>query len=724
MGNVRLCLAFHNHQPFGNFGEVFAQAYDDCYAPLLELLGKHPHARVALHHTGPLLEWLDDNRGKYLDDLRELVARGQVELLGGGFYEPMLAVLPDEDAVGQLRMMSEFCRQRLGKEPAGMWLAERVWEPDLPRVIARAGLRFTLADDTHFRYAGVDDPRLYGYYVTEKAGARLAIFPIDRDLRYAIPFREIKSCVELFTQLKAEANKLETARRQPGTGNLPNRYMLTYGDDGEKFGVWPGTKDWVWGKGWLDGFFRMVGERPDLVELGHFEEELAHPPSGRVYLPVASYEEMMQWALPAETTAKYSVFVDKLKRNSQFEPNRAFVRGGMWQGFLVKYPESNLMHKKMLRVSERVRAAEAVAGVEATRWARRELYRGQCNCGYWHGLFGGLYLNYLRDAIYRSLISAEVQADKLLEEKQGPQPGQPPAPGVRVEQVDLDGDLVPEVLITGRELNAYLSSTYGGSLFELDWRPTCFNVANVMARRPEAYHEKLRAAPAGSVNAKEQGLAELLVYDRHHRHSFLDHFLGASTTLDAFSRGQGEVGHFVGEPYQVLEAAVEPGTERARVRFEKEGQVGTMGARLAKTFRLEGRRLQVDYEIIGMGSSDASFAPEICLSLLAGHDPLRYYRLADGSKVEGDSTLGSRGELTGQRQIDLVDEAWQKLALRLTFENDGPEPVLWRFPLETISQSEDGFERTYQGSVVVPVFRSALAGGRFTGRIAIEVVPL
>jgi alpha-amylase len=719
MGNVRLCLAFHNHQPFGNFGEVFAQAYDDCYAPLLELLGKHPHARVALHHTGPLLEWLDQNRPRYLDDLRALVGRGQVELLGGGFYEPMLAVLPDADAVGQLRMMNDFCRDRLGKTPVGMWLAERVWEPDLPRVIAQAGLRFTLADDTHFRHAGLEDPRLYGYYVTEKAGARLAVFPIDRDLRYAIPFREVSACLELFTSLRDEAKRLSDARRAAtgSAGGAPVRCVLTYGDDGEKFGVWPGTKDWVWGKKWLDQFFTMCGERRELVELGHFEEELAHPPSGRIYLPVASYEEMMQWSLPAETHTRYAGFVDRLKKNNQYEPNRAFVRGGMWQSFLVKYPEANQMHKKMLRVSERVRAAEAVAGPEALQYARRDLFRGQCNCGYWHGLFGGLYLNYLRDAVYRSLIAAEVQADNLIAEKSGP------LPAVRVEQVDLDGDLQPEVLLSGRELNAYLSATYGGSLFELDWRPTCFNVTNVMARRPEAYHEKLKSGTGGGDRAKNAALAESLIYDRHHRFSFLDHFVAEGTTLDAYSRGQGEQGDFVGEPYQVGEAQLVPGTERAVVRMERQGHVGTMGVRLSKTFTLEKNRLEVAYEIIGMGSSSAGFAPAICLSLLAGHDPQRYYRLADGSRPE-DAHLDSKGELTGHRQIDLCDEAWQKVALRVTFESPGQEPVLWRFPLLTVSQSEDGFETTYQGGVVVPLFPRALASGRFTGKVAVEILPL
>jgi hypothetical protein len=41
----------------------------------------------------------------------------------------------------------------------------------------------------------------------------------------------------------------------------------------------------------------------------------------------------------------------------------------------------------------------------------------------------------------------------------------------------------------------------------------------------------------------------------------------------------------------------------------------------------------------------------------------------------------------------------------------GAHPTFWRFPLETASQSEAGFERTYQGSVVAPVFALTLTPG-------------
>jgi alpha-mannosidase len=49
-----------------------------------------------LHYSGVLLEWLEERHPEFFDQLRELCGRGQVELLGGGYYEPILLSIPIE----------------------------------------------------------------------------------------------------------------------------------------------------------------------------------------------------------------------------------------------------------------------------------------------------------------------------------------------------------------------------------------------------------------------------------------------------------------------------------------------------------------------------------------------------------------------------------------------------------------------------------------------------
>ena len=556
MGQLTLLLAIHNHQPDGNFGHVFEQAYADCYGPLIDAIAEFPSVKMTLHHTGPLLEWIERERPDYFDKVRALVGRGQVELLGGGFYEPMLAVLPERDARGQIHMMSDYLEAHFGVRPEGMWLAERVWEPALAKLIADAGMKFTLVDDGHFRAAGLEGT-LRGYYVTEKAGTPLALFPIDKKLREAIPFLKAWESIDVVEKLRGETD-----------GDA----AVTYGDDGEKFGVWPHTKEWVWDKGWLRDFMRGLVERQaqGSFKTDHFGEYLrSHRPTGRVYLPTASYEEMGEWTLPADAQQHYNEVRQALKDRGELDRARAFVRGGIWQNFLAKYPEANYLHKKMVWVSDKLARAEeklgstvasttAATGGHPLEHARRELYRAQCNCGYWHGLFGGLYLNYLRDSVYRHLIEAEAHAERVLGT------GDKPA----VIEADVDADLQNEVILQNSEAAAYIKPDLGGGVFELDYRPKRFNLLNVLGRRAEGYHGRLLEAARKQhdggggepvsihdLNAvKSAGLEELLEYDRHPRLAFVDHFLAGGTSLAALASNKyGEDGDFATGLYEVID---------------------------------------------------------------------------------------------------------------------------------------------------------------------------
>ncbi len=712
MGQLTLLLAFHNHQPDGNFDHVFAQGYADCYGPLLRLLAEFPKVRCALHHTGALLEWLERHQPEYIALLRELAQKNQIEIMGGGFYEPMLAVLPDRDAVGQIEMMNQWCEAKLGVRPQGMWLAERVWEPALAQLIGGTGLRYTLTDDTHFRNAGWLG-ELSGYYVTEKAGTPLAIFPIAKELRYAIPFKSPEQAMQVLYDMGDAAGSRKVA--------------ATYGDDGEKFGMWPGTKEWVWDKGWLRKFFTLLSEAPpERVRTGLLREALTEfPPSGRVYLPTASYYEMGEWSLPADAQARLTHAQHVLDAQPTLkEEVGPFVRGGLWQNFLAKYPEAHFMHKKMIRVSDKLAAAERHAGATPGHdglldEARRELYRAQTNCGYWHGLFGGLYLNYIRHAVYTHLIAAEEIADRVAGT----------AAGTSARALDLDADLRDELELTSDKLRVYIKPDEGGAVYELDVRKQRMNLLNVMGRRREAYHDKLRSAleqPHGHghdhghgggqksihdlVIVKDRTLGELLTYDRHLKLGFVDHFVPEGTRLEELARGSyRELGDFAAGRYEVRDLGAQDSV--ASVTLWRRGSVGGVPVELEKRLRLEGGQLSCSYRVRAEGHVDALFGSEIAFTLLAGHDDKRRYRELPGSRPGldlGATNMASHGELAAAPGLEAIDE-W--LGLRVTLKVT-PEARLCRFPLETASQSEGGFERTFQGSALLPLWRVTLEAGQ------------
>ena len=217
---ISLCLVLHNHQPVGNFGWVIEEVHRLAYEPMVGALERHPGVRLGLHYTGPLLEWLESEQPRFLDRLNALVARGQVEILGGAHFEPILVTLPQRDRHGQLVRMRDDVARRFGTAPAGAWLAERVWEPSLAYDLAAAGYRYTVLDDNHLRAAFVPEDEMWGTYTTDDQGRLLTIFGTEKGLRYRIPWRP---AVELIEYLRDNATD-------------DGRRLGTMGDDGEKFG--------------------------------------------------------------------------------------------------------------------------------------------------------------------------------------------------------------------------------------------------------------------------------------------------------------------------------------------------------------------------------------------------------------------------------------------------------------------------------------------------------
>jgi hypothetical protein len=704
---VQLVLAVHCHQPVGNFDSVFERATDRCYAPFLEVLGRHPGVCMGLHYSGPLLEWIEDHRPDFLDRLGELVGRGQVELLGGGFYEPMLSVLPECDAVGQLEMMREYLEKRFGTSPVGIWLTERVWEPELASLLSRAGVGYTLADDTHFFYAGMKPGRLFGYYVTEKAGDTVAVFPIDKEMRYAIPFRPAG---EVLREIEKEASL-----RPRG---------LVYGDDGEKFGVWPDTYQWVFEHSWLEDFFTAL-EESNIVEAMAPKTFLdRHPSSGRVYLPTASYQEMLTWAMPTEAIARYEDLKEELERAGLSSKAEGFIRGGIWQNFMSKYAEANHLHKKMLVVSQKL--AEALADEEP--WtdeheeARRALYRGQCNCAYWHGLFGGLYLPHLRDAVYRQLIAAESVLDARVQGDED---------WIAYDERDFDGDLEEEVIVENALMNVYLDPGEGGTVIEMDYRPQAFCLTNVLTRRAEGYHRHMQeaedtdldqsVAPAEPASIHdiqrltEPGLIEKLAVDNSRRRCFLDRFPQPGTSIEDIQRATyTEEGDFLDGRYHVERIGID---EEGNCDFEalltRPGKLTRDGKPiplvLEKTFTIPADRpeIRVTYLLRNPGDDplDLVFCPELNLTLLAGDDGRRLYEFE--GVIGPGPRMKSSGEVEETSWFALTD-LHQRIRIRLEFD---PLATVWRHPVETISRSEAGFECIYQGSAVIPKWELSLSPG-------------
>lgn len=683
--SVTLLMAIHCHQPVGNFGFVFEEAYAKSYDPFLQVLERHPEVRLSLHYSGCLLDWLLTHRPEFLDRIRHLVKRGQVELLASGYYEPILPLLPEADRQGQIAQMRAALKKHFRTDAEGLWLTERVWEPELPASLLRAGIRYTMVDTNQFAGAKAWLPSalqvqdeafwdLLGSYTTEYAGSSIRLFPASKRLRYWMPFQRVEQTLDFLRRLK---------RDQP--------VAITFADDGEKFGLWPKTYHWVYDEGWLDQFFSAFERERSWLSTTTFQQYVeAVPADGSVYLPCGSYEEMLEWS------------------------------GGHFRNFFTKYPEANALYQKMLGISRTLTELMAqgprlkVKGKKSPTSdlqppalrrnrllceAEQALYTGQCNCAYWHGVFGGLYLSHLRRAVSAQLIAAE----QLLNHVEGARPS--------VTAIDADGDGREEIRLTTSAMSLLVDPAEGGAITEWNLYGPRVNLLDTLSRRYEPYHEKLKAksqpatvSPRGATPAsihdalgvKEENLASHLVYDDHRRSAWLDYALQQRPTLqELVSSAWGERRLWSSGPFEWIR---EPRQPRAKgslsvtmVRAMGEGCV-------RKQLRVFTDRpmLECRYELEGIR------VPVVALEFNIALRDERYLRTPH--------------ELQQTNRFEMAEPT---LGTSLSLALD-PPATLMHVPIETVSESEEGLERIYQGLCVM-CFWTPMQGSTWMSRVTLSV---
>ncbi len=705
MAKINFAFGVHLHQPLGNFDHVFESAYKRSYLPFMEAIERFERVKVAVQVTGTLWEWLEAHHPEYFDLLKMLCDRGQIEMLGGGFYEPILSVIPPWDQQAQIALMNLRIEERFSSKPAGMWVAERIWEPQLASIIVRGGIRFVVLDDYHFNAAGLPTSELFGYFMTEDAGERLAVFPICERLRYQIPFAQPHEPVE-FLQRMASGDETR---------------LLVMIDDCEKFGVWPGTHKWVFVEKWLEKFLTMISEADFVQTVTPSEYMASFDPRGRVYLPTCSYYEMGEWALPTEPALIYDELVARLKSENNLDRYKPFVRGGFWRGFLAKYPESNYMHKRMWHVSRQVHEAQ-IGDAERAR-AQADLMRAQCNCAYWHGVFGGLYLPHLRFAIYRKLIEAEAAVQRAQHGENG---------WLLLSKKDINSDGLEEVLVENRSL-ACVFSPVGGAMVELDCRGSFTNVLDTLSRRKEAYHAHLGKSEDPSSDSAHASIHDRryetserilknLNYDWHQKWSFLDHFLPLGTDLPQIRDSKyRDLGDFVRSSFEVDTTCSD---KAAIVRFKRRGVVYEghvpQPVKLGKRFAIDkdSGRIRCDYSIDydGQESFEAIFAVEFSFACYGGKDDCHFSRAGDSWEA-----LAETAKPKGVRAVRLVDP-YRGFEVSLSFD---VEASIFRFPLQTVSQSESGFELIKQATTLVVQWPLRFSSDEKTERrIELELKPV
>jgi len=416
-----LVVGTYNHLPEGLADSAFETVYQSCYRPFLSTLNRFPEIQATLYYSGSLLTRLEARHPEYLMLLEEMSARRQIELLGGGFYAPMLPLVPASDRLGQIELLTTYLRKNFGKRPRGCWLAEYAWEPSLASTLQTSGMDYTFLSLGQFYDALGRTGGEPGPVVTEDQGRCVTVLPtVDCSSSLGSPVGLVEA---------AEATDADALRVLMVAGERISQLWEASGLESPDLYM---ERTFAW--------FRKNSLESETTTPSRFLK--ARRATARLYFTGSASERFMQ-AGAAENA----------------EWRRASPRAAA-----IRYPSASALYSKMEYVHLLI--GQLRGDKSRKKSAVEDLWKGQCGDAYWLAPTGGLDDPAVREAAYRSLIDAE-----LTTRQKGVF-----VPGIVKADIDFDG--VKEYIYQGNDQNAYIHAR-GGALFELDALKARRNVCDV-----------------------------------------------------------------------------------------------------------------------------------------------------------------------------------------------------------------------------------------------------
>ena len=452
MQRSSVIIGAYNLLPEGTEEQSFEETYQVCWRPLLSVLYRFPDLAAVLHYSGTVLHWLESRHPEFIMLLEEMVLRKQVELLGGGFYAPILPLIPGPDRLGQIELLTTYIRRSFGKRPRGCWLPDYAWEPSLPSTLQSCGFDYTFLTERHFRMAGAESESLGSAVMTEDQGRSLLVFPAyDAMESFPHPMPIVEALSSLASRL----------------GERPLYSLLFPGESARA--LWSASKLES-----PDVFFErsFAGLQREALRF-----ETTTPSRfvkgardfTRAYFPSCASALLMERSMPLESS-------DSGLRSRKAPPKSDSARYeeypsaaiGSPRRLLLRHEESLALYAKMHYV--RILVSQLRGDKSRKKTAQEELWKAQCGGAYWPAPEGGIARLSVRAAAYAALIEAE----KITRQRGSFSPG--------IISADIDFNGAKEIMYQGADLNAYVQLR-GACLSELDSFKTRTNYVNVMDLR-------------------------------------------------------------------------------------------------------------------------------------------------------------------------------------------------------------------------------------------------
>ena len=410
---IQLIIGSHAHVPSGSPDADFEYVYENKMRPFVSNLYRYSNVQAILHYSGVLLYWVERNHPEFFMLIEDMTARKQTELLGGGFYDPCFPLIPLQDRIGQIELMTTYLRRQFGKRPLGCWMPGLVWEQQFAAALCASDISYTFLSQDQFEKAGMKGKEIFSPCLSEDQGKLVTIFPLSTAVEKEL---ENKSFSQVFVDLK---NKLEEVY-----GSCNNEKIIS---------VFP------------EKISSSQEESPDTVWNRFFEE-------------ISLSKNIVETILPSKIFKN----LKNLKKGS-FPDSSGFKSSGLKDNFsprrfLIENAEANGIYSKMIFTNVLINQLKGDKSRKLN--AREELWKAQDSCIF--SPYNAQFRNELRKSAYSSLLRAEsLSRDK----------------GKFVSsllQYDFDFDGIKEYLFHDAKINCYIQLK-GASVFELDYLPKEWN---------------------------------------------------------------------------------------------------------------------------------------------------------------------------------------------------------------------------------------------------------
>ena len=176
----------HFYQPATTDNETIIEAAEKSYKRIIGALKRNRQIKFTLNITGCLLDRLE-NLGYHelIDDLKDMLLNGQIELTGSAAFHPILALLPDEEIIRQIKLNEKILKKYFGPKfkARGFFIPEAAYGARVAKII-KLNYNWIILDEISAdikpkQFAPSDS------YVDKKSGLKIIFRQRENSKKYA-----------------------------------------------------------------------------------------------------------------------------------------------------------------------------------------------------------------------------------------------------------------------------------------------------------------------------------------------------------------------------------------------------------------------------------------------------------------------------------------------------------------------------------------------------------